>query len=225
MTEADHQTQADKLASDVAEAILAGDFLPGCRLDEQKLAQRYNVSRTPVREALRQLTATGLIEIRPRRGAIVTRVSPEQLETLFVAMGEMEATCARLAAMSMTPVERRRLQSLHESMSELVRQGDPHAYAEANQVLHGLIYAGAHNSVVGDITAGLRRRLLPFRRAQFRAPGRLPRSYAEHAAVVRAILSGDAAAAHATMLHHVTLVEDTFERLAADGERHALLTP
>ena len=217
MTAVNPPTQADKLAGDVADAILAGGFAPGCRLDEQMLAQRYGVSRTPVREALRLVAATGLIELRPRRSAVVTRVSPEQLETLFVAMGELEATCARLSAIRMTPVERRRLLSLHDGMADLVARGATEPYAEANLVFHTTIDAGAHNAVLADMTAGLRRRLLPFRRAQFRAAGRLPRSYAEHAAVVRAILGGDAAAAHAAMLHHVTLVEDAFDRLAADA--------
>jgi len=212
VTEADHQTHTEKLAGQIADAILSGAFTPGSRLDEQSLAQRYNVSRTPVREALRQLAATGLIDLRPRRGAVVTQVTPAQLEELFVAMGEMEATCARLAAISMTPVERRRLQSLHDGMAELVRHGDPDAFAVANQTFHALIYAGAHNPMLAEFTAGLRRRLAPFRRIQFRTAGRLPRSHAEHEAVVRAILSGDAAAAHARMLHHVSLVEDAFEQ-------------
>ena len=211
MTQTD-QTHTEKLAAEIADAILSGAFAPGFRLDEQSLAQRYNVSRTPVREALRQLAATGLIDLRPRRGAVVAQVTPAQLEELFVAMGEMEATCARLAAISMTPVERRRLQSLHEGMAELVRHGDPEAFSVANQTFHALIYAGAHNPVLAEFTAGHRRRLEPFRRIQSRTSGRLPRSHAEHEAVVRAILSGDAMTAHAEMLHHVSLVEDAFEQ-------------
>jgi DNA-binding GntR family transcriptional regulator len=215
VTETDHQTHSEKLAGEIADAILSGAFAPGCRLDEHSLAQRYNVSRTPVREALRQLGATGLIDMRPRRGAVVAQVTPPQLEELFVAMGEMEATCARLAAIGMTPVERRRLQSLHDGMSELVRHGEPEAFAAANQKFHELIYAGAHNPVLAEFTAALRRRLAPYRRIQFRASGRLPRSHAEHEAVVRAILSGDASTAHAAMLHHVSLVEDAFEQFRA----------
>jgi DNA-binding GntR family transcriptional regulator len=212
MIDTDNPTHAEKLAGDIADAILSGDFAPGLRLDEQFLAQRYGVSRTPVREALRQLATTGLIDLRPRRGAVVTRVTPPELEGLFVAMGEMEATCARLSAISMTPVERRRLQSLHEGMAEPVQRGDAEAYAEANHSFHALIYAGSHNAVLADFTAGLRRRLAPFRRLQFRTMGRLPRSHSEHDQVVRAILAGDAGAAHASMLHHVSLVEDAFER-------------
>jgi DNA-binding GntR family transcriptional regulator len=209
------QTHAEKLASEIADAILSGAYPPGFRLDEQALADRHSVSRTPVREALRQLAASGLIDLRPRRGAVVAAMTPAELETLFGAMAEMEATCARLCALGMRPVERRRLQALHEAMGEQVRHGDPDAFAEANQAFHTMLYTGAHNTVLADFTGHLRRRLAPFRRIQFRTPGRLPRSHAEHATVVSAILSGDAAGAHAAMLHHVSLVEDAFGQFSA----------
>ena len=75
--------------------------MPGSKLDEQDLAYRFAVSRTPVREALRQLASSGLIELRPRRGAYVSALTAPQVEDFFVAMSEMEAVCARLAAMSM----------------------------------------------------------------------------------------------------------------------------
>ena len=207
-------TTVDKLADDLAEAILSGEFAPGSRLDEQHLAQRYAVSRTPVREALRQLATTGLIEIRPRRSAVVARVTPAQLEELFIAMGELEATCARLAALSMSPTERRGLLALYDNMKAFAERNDPVGFADANHVFHSMIYKGAHNSVLAETAAAIRRRLEPFRRAQFHL-GRLPGSLAEHGAVVSAIMRGDAAAAHAAMLHHVTLVEQSFEELCA----------
>ena len=209
------RTHADRMAEDVADRIIAGTFKPGTRLDEHGLAERYGVSRTPVREALRQLASTGLIEIRPRRGAIVAALTSSQLETLFSAMAELEATCARLCAISMSPIERRRLQTLHEAMHRLVAQGKTKDYAEANQTFHTQIYVGAHNTVIADMTAQMRRRLSAFRRAQFRSPGRLPRSHGEHEAVVNAILAANAAEAHAAMLHHVSLVEDAYEQLAS----------
>lgn len=208
-------TTVDKLADDLAEAIMSGEFAPGSRLDEQHLAQRYAVSRTPVREALRQLATTGLIEMRPRRSAVVASVTPAQLEDLFVAMGELEATCARLAAMSMAPTERRALQALHDQMKEIAARNDPVAFADANHALHTMIYKGAHNMVLAETATSIRRRLAPFRRAQFHLEGRLPRSLGEHETVVSAIIRGDAAAAHAAMLHHVTLVEQSFEELCA----------
>ena len=224
MNGSDPQTRAARLAGDIADAIVAGDLAPGTRLDEQGLADRYSVSRTPVREALRQLGTTGLIEMRPRRGATVAHVTPTQLEDLFVAMGEIEATCARLSAISMTPVERRRLGALHDRMGDYVASQDGPAYADANVGFHESIYAGAHNGTLSDIAGSLRRRLSPYRHAQFRTAGRLPRSHAEHGEVVRAIHRGDAAGAHAAMVHHVSLVEDAFEEIASASGRRRLAT-
>jgi len=208
---AENPTLAEKLASAIADGILDGTFKPGERLDEVGLAQQHGVSRTPVREALRQLTTSGLIDMRPRKGAVVSKATPEQVESLFVAMAEMEATCARLCALSMTPVERRRLQARQEAMMALADSGSPDDYSDANVAFHSAIYAGAHNAPLADYAMGLRRRVGPFRRAQFRMEGRLKRSNEEHGAVVRAILAGDAAGAHAAMLHHVSLVEDAYE--------------
>jgi DNA-binding GntR family transcriptional regulator len=214
-------TQAERLADEIAASVLSGEFAPGLRLDEYMLAERYGVSRTPVREALRQLASTGLINVKPRRGATVATATPAQLETLFAAMAEIEAACARLAAMSMTPIERRRLQSLHEAMAGLVLRDARDDYAGANIAFHTQIYAGAHNEILSDFAAGLRRRLAPFRRAQFRTEGRLPRSHTEHGAVVKAILACDAAAAHAAMFHHMSLVEDSFGQLGAASRASA----
>jgi DNA-binding GntR family transcriptional regulator len=211
----DNPTLAEKLATAIADGILAGTLKPGIRLDEVRLAQQHGVSRTPVREALRQLTTSGLIDMRPRKGAIVSKATREQVESLFVAMAEMEATCARLAAMTMTPIERRRLQARHETMMELVAAGDRDAYSDANVAFHSAIYAGAHNAPIAEFAMGLRRRVGPFRRAQFRVEGRLLKSNQEHDAVVQAIVAGDAATAHSAMLHHVSLVEDAFETFAA----------
>lgn len=214
-------TQADRLAEAIAESVLAGEFQPGLRLDEAMLAERYGVSRTPVREALRQLASTGLIDVRPRRGATVATVTSAQLETLFAAMAEIEAACARLAAMSMTPIERRRLHGLQEAMEAIVLRDDRDAYAAANIRFHTLIYLGAHNEILSDFATGLRRRLAPFRRAQFRTEGRTSRSHSEHAAVVKAIIACDAQAAHAAMFHHMSLVEDSFGQLGATSRAMA----
>ena len=214
-------TRADRLAEAIADCVLSGEFQPGLRLDEGMLAERYGVSRTPVREAIRQLASTGLIDVKPRRGAAVAQATSAQLETLFGAMAEIEAVCARLAAMSMTPIERRRLQSLHDSMGEIMLREDREAYAAANVEFHTQIYLGAHNDVLSDFATGLRRRLAPFRRAQFRTEGRLSRSHGEHGAVVKAILACDAATAHAAMFHHMSLVEDAFGQLGAGSRASA----
>jgi DNA-binding GntR family transcriptional regulator len=217
-TEVEVSTQTERLVEAIVESVLSGEFQPGFRLDEHRLAERYGVSRTPVREALRQLASTGLIEVKPRRGAAVANATSAQLETLFAAMAEIEATCARLAAMSMTPIERRRLHSLHDTMAGFVPRQDRDAYTAANVIFHTQIYSGAHNSILTEFASGLRRRLAPFRRAQFRTTGRISRSHAEHDAVVKAIMACDAAAAHSAMFHHMSLVEDSFGQLGMNSK-------
>ncbi len=212
------KTRAETLSERIADEILAGALPPGLHLDEQVLARRFGVSRTPVRDALRLLSGTGLIDIRPRLGATVRTVTTEELDTLFVAMGEIEASCARLATLSMTRAERAALRTQHEAMARLAVAGDREAYVEANLAFHGLLYAGAHNPAIEDIARSLRRRLMPYRRAQFNAPGRLARSHAEHDLVVRAVLARDAAGANAAMLVHMSVVEDVFVDLA--GSRY-----
>src|SRR6202051_5399176 len=141
-------TRTEGLADEIAASILSGKFRPGVRLDEKTRAKRYAVSRTPVREALRHLSSTGLIDVKPRRGATVVRATSAQVETLFGAMAEIEATCARLSAMSMTPLERRRLASFNESMAKFVVHNEGEGFADANLTLHTQIYLGDHTAVM-----------------------------------------------------------------------------
>ena len=206
------------LAKDIRELVLSGEIQPGARLDEQALAGRFSVSRTPVREALRQLASTGLIELKPNRGAYVVQLTADQLDEILVAMIELEATCARLAAMSMLPAERRNLQRLHESMALLAERGQVDEFGLANEDLHTMICRGAHNSVLAEMNEQLRNRRRPYRNTQFRSPGRLIHSQEEHEAVVRAIVSGDPARAHASMLHHLGQASASFERMTAEAE-------
>ena len=95
-------------------------------LDEQQLASRFGASRTPVREALRQLSTSGLVEIRPRRGVFVTRLSPERMMEMFETAAEMEALCVRLATYRMTPLERARIVELHQASQVMVEANDVH---------------------------------------------------------------------------------------------------
>ncbi len=208
------ETRTEQIADLIADGIMSGEFGPETRLDEQSLAARFKVSRTPVREALRQLAATNMVELRPRRGAFVRSISQEELEVLFVAMAEIEATCARLAAMSMGPLERQRLQALHRKMERMAGDGDMDDYSDANVQFHEAIYTGAHNAVLAEIARNLRSRLAFFRRFQFRSDGRLRNSIKEHAAIVEAIVRGDSNAAREAMLIHVGLVEEAFESVS-----------
>ena len=204
-------TRAEELRLQLADEIVRGVLAPGAPLDETDIARRFSVSRTPVREALRQLAASGLVEARAHRGAVVARPTIERLTGMFEAMAELEALCAGLAAERMTPVERHKLEAVHEELRVLSHAGNPDRFHEVNERFHNTIYAGAHNTYIGEMTLTTRVRVQPFRRAQFRNLGRLAKSHAEHDRVVVAILRGDRISAASAMRAHIELVRDEYE--------------
>ena len=207
----DKITRAEELRLQLADEIVRGVLPPGAALDETDIARRFNVSRTPVREALRQLVASGLVEARAHRGAVVARPSIDRLTGMFEAMGELEAMCAGLAAERMTPMERQGLEAVHEELRVLSHAGNPDRFHEVNERFHNAIYAGSQNDYIAEITLATRVRVQPLRRAQFRNLGRLAKSHAEHDRVVVAILRGDRVGAAAAMRAHIELVRDEYE--------------
>jgi DNA-binding GntR family transcriptional regulator len=204
-------TRAEELRLQLADEIVQGALRPGAPLDETEIAKRFNVSRTPVREALRQLAASGLIEARAHRRAVVARPSLERLSGMFQAMAELEGLCAGLAAERMPLAERHRLQAVHEELRVLSYLGNPDRFHEVNERFHNAIYTGSQNSYIAEITLATRVRVQPFRRAQFRNLGRLAKSHAEHEAVLVAIMRGDRTGATAAMRAHIELVQDEYE--------------
>src|SRR5271169_3009190 len=210
----DKTTRAEELRLQLADEIVRGALPPGSALDETDIARRFNVSRTPVREALRQLVASGLVEARAHRGAVVARPSIERLTGMFEAMAELEALCAGLAAERMTPVERNRLEAVHDELRLLSYAGNPDRFHEVNERFHNTIYAGSQNAYIAEMTLATRVRVQPFRRAQFRNLGRLAKSQAEHDCVVVAIMRGDKLGASAAMRAHIELVRGEYELYA-----------
>jgi DNA-binding GntR family transcriptional regulator len=207
-------TRAEELRAQLADDIVRGMLAPGQTLDEMELARRFGVSRTPVREAIRQLAASGLVETSPHRGAVVARPSHERILGMFEAMAELEALCAALAAERMTAAERHALEIVHEELRVLIQSGDPQHYHEVNEQFHATIYAGAHNDYLAEMTFATRTRVQPFRRAQFRVLGRLAQSHAEHDQVVLAILRGDKPGAASAMRTHIITVGEEYEAYA-----------
>jgi DNA-binding GntR family transcriptional regulator len=208
------KTLAEELRLQLADEIVRGALLPGAALDETELARRFQVSRTPVREAIRQLAASGLIESRPHRGAVVAQPSHEDLIGMFEAMAELEALCAGLAAQRITPAERHALAASHQELRATTQSGDPQRYHEINEAFHSRIYAGAHNFYLAEITLATRVRVQPFRRAQFRNLGRLAKSHHEHDLVVTAIMRGDRDGAMRAMREHIVTVRVEYEMYA-----------
>lgn len=215
------ETQVARLAREIAAAIVDGALAPGARLDEAGLAARYGVSRTPVREALRNLAASGLVEHRPHRGAVVALPDAPRLLGMFELMAELEATAARFAALRMDPAARRLLAALHEEASAVMRAGDPSAYEGVNLRFHHAIFAGSGNPFLDETAQAMRVRIRPFSRGQFNLEGRLMLSHAEHGEIVTAIARGDAPRAEAAMRVHVGRIAEAAAGYLAASARTA----
>jgi len=203
------------LRETIEEMIAMGELKPGQHLDETELATRFGVSRTPIRETLIQLSSMGLVVIRPRRGAIVAELGPQQLVEMFEVMSELEAVCGRLAARRMTQEEQQALLAAHQACKDAVDAQEPDEYYYRNEAFHEAIYAGSHNQFLIEQTRGLYRRLRPYRRLQLRVRNRIGHSYSEHDEVVQAILRGDGEAAAELLRNHVMIQGQRFSDLMA----------
>ena len=198
------------LRDSIEQDIVTGCYAPGDRLDESTLAARYGVSRTPVREAMIQLSAMGLVEMQPHKGAFVTQRSISDLVEMFEVAGELEAMCARLAARRILPEQIRSLQEAQDACVRAQENGVPDDYYYANELFHKIIYEASGNAFLAAQAGALQRMLKPYRRLQLRVPGRIGRSLAEHAAILDGIRGYDAAAAQLAMRSHVVIQGESF---------------
>lgn len=199
-----------RLKAALEDAILSGEFAPGDRLDEGQLAARFGVSRTPIREALLQLGAEGLIELRPRRGAVVSAVSPQKLLEMFETMAELEAACGRFAARRMTPEDEAAILDAHGRCIDAAGRGDTEAYYEDNRDFHEAIYKASRNAFLSEQAHALHKRLSPYRRIQLRARQRLAQSLKEHQGIVDALSAGDGDLAATRLREHVVIQGERF---------------
>ena len=186
--------------------ILRGVLKPGDRLDEQALARRFEVSRTPIREALRHLASSGLVEIRRNQGAIVRRLTTTELIELFQVMAELEGLCSRLCARRVGASEIAEMRQHNKTCEELAAADDHDGFFEANNQFHEVIYSGSRNAYLAAEARKLRNRINVYRRHISFQPRRMIRSAAEHWKIVEAIERGDEDGAHQFMREHVDLL-------------------
>lgn len=203
-------TQTSDLKQAIEDAVIAGEFGPGDRLDEVSLAQRFGVSRTPVREALLQLGAEGFIDVRPRRGAVVSILSPHRLIEMFEVMAELEAACGRLAARRLTPQNDAAMALAHEACVSAAAAGDPEAYYAVNRAFHEAIYRAARNEFLAEQAIALHKRLSAYRRVQLRARNRMTQSLNEHLEILEAIRAGHEDMAARQLQAHVLIQGERF---------------
>jgi len=191
----------EQAVEELRHRIVRGDFAPGERLKERVLVELLGVSRTVVREALRQLESERLIRIEPQVGPVVAELTPEQARQLYEVRGALEAAAARLAATNRTEEQ---LLALRESLRALEAPLIPlDDLLEAKRRFYAALIEASHNPIIGEQLDGVQARVSQLRRVTLTRPGRGPRMLSELRAVVDAIGDGDADRAFALSLEHV----------------------
>ena len=211
MSRSSNQTDAYAL---ILEAIDVGVYRPGDRLVESDLAERFGVSRTPIREALQRLETQSLLE-RDGRSLIVASLDHNQMAELYVVRRELEGLAARLAARHATPEEMQILQDMVEADNALL--DDPSALARANRRFHKQIHLASHNRYLVQQLDLVHRTMALMATTSLAAQGRGAIAQAEHAAIVSAIAARNEDGADAALREHISVAFMT--RLKQDAER------
>ncbi len=194
------------VAEEIKEAILRGVFQPGDKLVETALTESLGVSRTPLREAFRELAAEGYITVVPRKGAYVSQVGEGEVLDIYAITSVLEGLATRLATPRLrSGPERERLLGLFEALKRHRERGDVDAYWAANRDFHQLIAGCCGNERLRNLIETLRRQILKTRVVTLRAPGRLEASMAEHEEILKAILAGDARRAERLIIEHLEI--------------------
>ena len=197
--------KSDAIVAALETQIVNGMRGPGVRLDERALAEEFGVSRTPIREAFRQLASIGLVQDLGRRGILVSKHCASDLLDAFLVVAELEGVAARLAAQHITSEV---LQDAHEA-NELCRKAvsilDVTGFNTANMIFHNAVIKGAKNRLLHDQLATARPVIFPFRHHISTLPGYMEKSLKEHSDVLSALSKGDANRAQSLMFMHVNL--------------------
>lgn len=204
------QKTSERIREAIEQAILTGEFADGFRLDEITLCNRFGVSRTPVREALNQLAASGLVDMKPRRGAFVRVPGFVEVVEMFEVMGELEAMCGRLAAKRISPDQLVRFRGACEKCELAEAANDANAYYRENEAFHQVLYEASANGFLRSQALQLQKRLQPFRRMQLQVRGRVRQSLDEHRRIREAIEAGDGETAAEELRDHVTVQGERF---------------
>ncbi len=204
----------EQVANTVREGIFAGKLAPGSFLDEAALCERLGISRTPLREALKVLTAEGLIRHEPRRGCFVNEVTEQDLDEIFPVIALLEGRCAFEAAQSIGEADLATLEVMHHRLESAAREGAIQDYYAVNLAIHEAIIQIAGNRWLTQVIGDLRKILKLARLQQLNAPGRMAQSLAEHLAVFAALRARDAQGAEAAMRTHLLRQREALRDLA-----------
>lgn len=199
----------------ILDAIDRGHYPPGARLVETELAERFGVSRTPIREALGRLETQGVVAHDGRRGLVVSSLDHNQLGELYEVRAVVEGLAARLAARHAAPEEQALLRRLVEESRDMTDR--PEALRDNNRRFHRQVHLASHNRYLNTMLEGIRRSMALLTMSSLSDPIRGAETVEEHDAMVSAIEARDEEAADAAARRHISRAYET--RLAIEAER------
>lgn len=193
----------DELVERLREMIASGALASGEKIQEMALCQRFHVSRTPLREALKVLASEGIVTLLPHRGASVASLSVPELEEVFPVMGALESLSGELACRLITDQEIAEIESLHREMVEHWRRRELQPYFKLNQLIHQAILEATHNETLISVYRGLAGRLLTARYFANMSDERWHEAVMEHEAILSALQSRDGPGLAAILKSHL----------------------
>ena len=217
-----HNSLHDNVAEQLRDLIFAGTLVPGSFIDEAALCESLKISRTPLREALKVLTAEGLLRHEPRRGCFVNQVTERDLDEIFPVIALLEGRCAFEAASRVNDADLRVLDGMHQRLRDCAQTGQIAAYYEANHVIHEAIIQLADNRWLAQVIADLRKILRLSRQQSLQVPGRMEQSLSEHMAVFAALQARDNSGAEAAMRTHLLRQREALRELVRQQPRGLL---
>ena len=210
-----------EVASALRDEIFAGTLPPGSFIDETALCERLEISRTPLREALKVLTTEGLMRHEPRRGCFVSEVTEQDLDDIFPVIALLEGRCAYEAARRASDADLHELSALHDQLQAHAKAGRITDYYAVNFAIHEAIILLANNRWLSQSIADLRKILKLSRLQSLGAPGRVQQSLSEHLSVFAALKSRDSEGAEAAMRTHLTRQREALRMLRGQQSRLA----
>lgn len=209
------KTLHEEIANRLREMIMSGELMEGDKIKENELCELMDISKTPLREALRVLSAEGLIRLIPNRGSYVTIPTIEEIKEMFDVMNVLEGVGASAAAEKMNDKDFEKLENLHKQLEKYSKAKDQARYIHMNHSYHAFVQELAGNRTLNQIVNGLRQKILLYRFKSLNLSGRFEQSIQEHRDLLEAFRKRDADKAETLMKSHIKKQSEALEKLAA----------
>lgn len=214
-----HQTLREKILETIRDAILKGSMKPGERVSEPELAERFGISRTPIREAFRQLESEGYLKVIPRKGAVVASLSERDIEEFYAIKIILEGFAAKMAAEKLSMKDIEKLESINQRLAQIAKDGDVKNFFRVHNEFHEVFIKAAGNERLYEMINQLVMKFKRLRLASLSVPGRMEISVEEHRNMIQAFKDNDGDKADSLVRHAATIGADVLiQSMAQSGD-------